>query len=815
MLFLHLNGTIGEGSYWGTSGPLAAVDDRGLGNELPEDANTIILSSGEAPSKACLLLPSSALSLISRTNFHSIELVSYLPNRQSFATQGWVFTGYEELDSSLGEEALCAVRFEDRRKLFEKSAPPASGYNVVNPEGVEPPAGSYNPDDPSLFPYDPASLIPGMGVPWHWVNSTYEQGVLNDLWSRLPQGGDFPSSPSGMSFPVHRPVDVVPQERSAWKLFVDLIHSAGWEIFPLLNGNFHLAPIDHHFHQGFSELPHHRFLIDLVRSEPPDLRNLPEKFRIGFPIRNRRRKFRNASRYYFVQVDTSSVIPPGLSPKAIYSDCTETLLNGGMSAVFHSGSGEGGLPENFSSLVALATYWVTRIVTQRLAPHVAHQYTGFQERTSKPEFPRVEFHGKGGGPYTNLCSVVYRLGASVDPLLDKLPPGEEASLTRWFELVSGKFTSHSTAEVKFLDHNGNMVDPSVTVVDRDGLFCGRPADYVEEENGFRGIAQLCQDASEAQPPRWEIVEMEGFARWVVASYQGGVSGDPDERKAVDWFRFEGVYNLNDRWERKPPAKEGDPIKWESNPLVDPLVGDKVLLKLKESDGVDPPSGGWSWEPTYVPVAVLDRTVFVQVRSLSESDPEGHPVGKTSGGVFPGRKGNKVGVTPSDSDFTDPCWITDLSGSSTLPNKAKYLGRFTELFDPDPGEAGSDERPRYAIRHSQPLEVFTAHVSTAIGAGSANAPTEGSGLVYEVGADGSTSPLGTKTIWNPFNHKVRGACCVSKLDDSNYLVNGFDLLEALYLLENAGARTVLHIPEDTTGPTSIQWQDTVKCSEIPT
>ena len=98
----------------------------------------------------------------------------------------------------------------------------------------------------------------------------------------------------------------------------------------------------------------------------------------------------------------------------------------------------------------------------------------------------------------------------------------------------------------------------------------------------------------------------------------------------------------------------------------------------------PTTAGWTgWEPFYIPVAVFDRTAIVEVQAVSMGDPAGYPVNKT-GGVFPGRRANIVGINPGDSDFTSACWITDLSGSATLPNKSKYLARFVGLYDPDPG-----------------------------------------------------------------------------------------------------------------------------------
>lgn len=99
---------------------------------------------------------------------------------------------------------------------------------------------------------------------------------------------------------------------------------------------------------------------------------------------------------------------------------------------------------------------------------------------------------------------------------------------------------------------------------------------------------------------------------------------------------------------------------------------------------------------------------------------------------------------------------------------------------------------------------TANIGTAINAGSASAPVSGSGTVYRVAADGTTTSLGAKTIWNPFNHKVKGAASVGELDSNNYLLRGCDLLEALYLLTGVAEEKVLGLPSGANDPTDIQW-----------
>jgi hypothetical protein len=354
-------------------------------------------------------------------------------------------------------------------------------------------------------------------------------------------------------------------------------------------------------------------------------------------------------------------------------------------------------------------------VTPLIAAFQLSSIATFEEQARAPQSP-VWVAAPPGGVTLNLGDSVWAAyhkdfttfdhdsdpetdPVSVDWVMIPTGEGESSPPLRRFELTTGKFSSTTNVAVNWLDNDGNTAGDLGIVYDPDQLFAGQAADYVSGEAAFRGEALLRADLAESDPdaPRWEIDNMEGFARWITAVREEGISGDPDERKQALWFRFTGVYTSRDQWHRKPPAAVGDPIRWHDdieNALVEPIVGDTVLMMLVDSDGLETPADGWTWQPQYVPVAVFDRTAIVQVRSISGGDPAGYAVAKT-GDCFPGKRANTVGVNPIDADATANCWITDLSGSTTLSNKSFHLGRFVGLYDPDP-EGTSDERPRFAI-----------------------------------------------------------------------------------------------------------------------
>lgn len=151
-------------------------------------------------------------------------------------------------------------------------------------------------------------------------------------------------------------------------------------------------------------------------------------------------------------------------------------------------------------------------------------------------------------------------------------------------------------------------------------------------------------------------------------------------------------------------------------------------------------------------------------------------------------------------------------------QAKTIAEWLNLL---PGYVAGDEQE---IGHDEngPTEwravtgggkLFSAIAATTINAGTPSSPTSGTATVYDVAADGTTTSLGSMTVWNPFVHKIKGALTVAEIDSENYLVCGYDLLEALAVLTDFGARKYLGTAAGASSPTDIKWQATVKCGEV--
>jgi hypothetical protein len=289
-------------------------------------------------------------------------------------------------------------------------------------------------------------------------------------------------------------------------------------------------------------------------------------------------------------------------------------------------------------------------------------------------------------------------GERVDwELLETGDSGTNATFRR-FVLAIGKFSTTDNVLVYWLDNDNNQTGTEV-VYDPELLFAGQPEDYVGTEPGFHGIAQLRDDLGTAGTygQRWEIVAMEGFARWVTGTYQQSGTSEA--------YKFTGVYTTRDQWCRKPPQDIGGNLRIGevTDVLVEPIDGDVVLLNLLDSDGNEE-----SWMPYYLPVAVKDRDAIVQVRSFSGGDPAGYPVPKQTGDVFPGKYGASLAAAaPADSDTPNDCWITDLRGHTILANRSFHLGKFVGLITAGTGV----ERPQFAI--SAPLRAVVGATTTAV------------------------------------------------------------------------------------------------------
>lgn len=105
-----------------------------------------------------------------------------------------------------------------------------------------------------------------------------------------------------------------------------------------------------------------------------------------------------------------------------------------------------------------------------------------------------------------------------------------------------------------------------------------------------------------------------------------------------------------------------------------------------------------------------------------------------------------------------------------------------------------------------VAYYTAQAASAISAGAPDALVSGTATVYQIDAAGGDTSLGSKTVWHGYRHAIKGALTVVRLDDSNFLVQGFDILEALALRDGFGEKKALAVGDlaGAASPTDIEW-----------
>lgn len=175
---------------------------------------------------------------------------------------------------------------------------------------------------------------------------------------------------------------------------------------------------------------------------------------------------------------------------------------------------------------------------------------------------------------------------------------------RRFALYENKLTTNDSAEVYWLDNDGNRLNSEI-IFDPERLFGGRTDNYLTSGTGtgistfgtaFQGIAQLrinigTGTLGTAAPQQWEMVAMEGFAETITATYN--LAED-------DWLL--GAY-FGGQWERKQPQVVFYPID-----LIDPVGiapspadGDTVVATLHNPN---------TSPPTYLVVGKAAKDRFV-------------------------------------------------------------------------------------------------------------------------------------------------------------------------------------------------------------
>lgn len=265
------------------------------------------------------------------------------------------------------------------------------------------------------------------------------------------------------------------------------------------------------------------------------------------------------------------------------------------------------------------TAYATTNATSKYVVLIGSSIVPFEEKARKPSddnvnvaIPPDTIINSGDTVWAAYHKKIVTIEASgPDPeiVIDwyKLPTGTGGSPPlRWFEIQATKNSTDSNSIIKWVNDDGTLGVEDI-VYDPYLIFNGQVKGITATAiRGCRGIALLRADLKGVQEPRWEIIGLEGYTKWVICEYMAGDSGLLDDRKLSNWYRFTGMYNSKDQWSKNVPADSGDPVRFQASDLVVPQVGDYVLMELLDPDALLVPAGGFTWQPKYIPVAIKER-----------------------------------------------------------------------------------------------------------------------------------------------------------------------------------------------------------------
>lgn len=626
--------------------------------------------------------------------------------------------------------------------------------------------------------------------PWDWDE------ILGQLWLATAMSGI--AFPTGGTYPSQTPVDIRPENRSAWAVFCDLLHASGNEIYQNLNGTFYISVIGENYLDDLELLlAGNEHLLVETGHPKPEWRVLPNRVQMAFQARNWSSTKTNINSYWSSEDPLLVTDVSGINitqEDAILGDFTivedgigdgrnrgiiEEVTTFGMTARFDGGAGI--VPENQADLLAFSKLVLGRWLKSRASQALDRAYAGFLSLVPSEAYPEVIWYiDLYRGPTTKLVSVITDIGVKDLP--------EMAGGSEKFRIIRGQSFGAQSGSIIQLDNiwplSGGL-DPSngnsATLVPVYNIFSKSYADnelvnavYSEGETGGVDV-------------HWETLKTGGGDESEFRAIRGLVKGS---------FSAEDGYFIIDNV--IPLANGLDPVSAEptaeivvANVQFEALMDNTPIVAIY-SPGVLPTV---DWE-----LLVVERHRMIRGRTYIAVEAEDarfqiNNIRVLSSGLDP---------RTDPTDHTERIWVANYNDDEYEAGEDVYAVFLGENVDPD---ANWEALPKTGSANS-----YTALASGAISAGSPSAPNSGTGNVYEH-TSGSINNLGDKTLKNPFGHSVMGALALTKIDDDNFLIVGFDLFHALWLRDGFGARKYLGTDGGASSPDDIEWKPTVKCGEV--
>lgn len=431
-------------------------------------ANTITMIAGENPSEAYLLIQKKYIEGVSAANNNGVEIEplsrirynhkivlddSVRQQRQDdpLSITGWIYNSASAVDPSHDPddlETVYLVKFVDVRWLYAQQTSVAfvsgallgvydTGFNVISLTRDDDDM-AYDPAIKDDFPFISSTVPSGGAQSWGW------EDLLSYLWNHdtfveeegatmpwkpdlLPTGGDYPES---------HPLDVLPENTPTWKLFCQLLHASGNEIYPWFDGTFRILPIDDHTGET-SELDDYApYLIDARHADSED-RIIPSYMCLKMRFRSRTEGDEEPQANAYITFGpyrtTSGVNAMGAGDPILESDEDDGAVivtgenpvgDGNLIGTIETVTtmAQGYVDPGFSptdllySIEQYARFALRKLLRSRLDNEVDSTYGYFIGLSPSPEFEKVTYFISENGPATRFQSLSSSIGVESVPL---------------------------------------------------------------------------------------------------------------------------------------------------------------------------------------------------------------------------------------------------------------------------------------------------------------------------------------------------------------------------------------------------------------
>lgn len=298
---------------------------------------------------------------------------------------------------------------------------------------------------------------------------------------------------------------------------------------------------------------------------------------------------------------------------------------------------------------------------------------------------------------------------------------------------------------------------------------GNPSEQVQvfnvlEENfpDNSAVTAIYNGDTSGSGPRWEVLLVERY-RMIRGTANGAVTANQSS------FTIKNIIVIGNGVDpRTDPSDPNETITVTNSQKETFTNGEYVTAVFFETGFLD---SGWQTLPIERYRAIrgtwYSGTTTLQIKN-----------------VVPLESGLDPRSNPADPD--------EIVSVDNLPND-NYASGDTVVADYNPTNGHWEARSKGVTK-----VAYTANISSPISAGTASAPIPGTATVYRVESGGSTTSLGTQTLYNPYQVSAKGHCACVPLPNSNeakFLISGIPAEEKQIFALNTDHPCDLTIDDD--------------------